>query len=194
MVCRGKNIQARKIRGKKRFMGEKSFQMMFSNWLPDETLDKIRKVPGFNQRSAPLPVGGGITSLNVALRQMLDLYVCLYGAIFCGFPSPVKHPKKVDMVILEKILEDIYMRNRVCGWFRRQTKMLGLSSANHPKFFNKIRFWQLSSSSRMETSAGLEGSDKVEGNSIKPVWVPGTFGSCHTICHYQWTQIGDHRA
>src|SRR6187401_157085 len=88
--------------------GEKSFKAT-GNWLPDETLDAFRKYLVGIKGPLTTPVGGGIRSLNVALRQMLDLYVCLRPVRwFQGVPSPVKHPEKVDMVIFRENTEDIY--------------------------------------------------------------------------------------
>ncbi len=80
-----------------------------NNWLPDDTVEAFREY--FVGIKGPLttPVGGGIRSLNVALRQMLDLYVCLRPVRwYKGVPSPVKHPEKVDMVIFRENTEDIY--------------------------------------------------------------------------------------
>src|SRR4030088_2334434 len=90
------------------YAGEKA-KNQFDTWLPDETVEAFRKY--FVGIKGPLttPVGGGIRSLNVALRQMLDLYVCLRPVRwFKGVPSPVKTPEKVDMVIFRENTEDIY--------------------------------------------------------------------------------------
>jgi isocitrate dehydrogenase len=90
------------------YAGEKS-KRLFDTWLPDETLEAFRAY--FVGIKGPLttPVGGGIRSLNVAIRQMLDLYVCLRPVrYFKGVPSPVKAPEKVDMVIFRENTEDIY--------------------------------------------------------------------------------------
>src|SRR5205085_9204373 len=88
--------------------GEKAKQL-FDNWLPDETVDAFRKYLVGIKGPLTTPVGGGIRSLNVALRQMLDLYVCLRPVrYFKGVPSPVKRPDKVDMVIFRENTEDIY--------------------------------------------------------------------------------------
>src|SRR5438876_4919931 len=79
------------------------------NLLPEETLDVIREYLIAIKGPLTTPVGGGIRSLNVALRQLLDLYVCLRPVrYFKGVPSPVKHPEKVDMVIFRENTEDIY--------------------------------------------------------------------------------------
>ena len=88
--------------------GEKS-NKLFNTWLPDETVAAFREYLVSIKGPLTTPIGGGIRSLNVALRQMLDLYVCLRPVRwFKGVPSPVKHPEKVDMVIFRENTEDIY--------------------------------------------------------------------------------------
>src|SRR6187397_902999 len=90
------------------FAGEKSFKA-FNNWLPDETVEACREYLVSIKGPLTTPVGGGIRSLNVALRQMLDLYVCLRPVRwFKGVPSPVKAPEKIDMVIFRENTEDVY--------------------------------------------------------------------------------------
>jgi isocitrate dehydrogenase len=98
----------RKIVWKEVLAGEKAFNQT-GNWLPDETLDVIREHLIAIKGPLTTPVGGGIRSLNVALRQILDLYVCLRPVRwFEGVPSPVKHPEKTNMVIFRENTEDIY--------------------------------------------------------------------------------------
>jgi len=98
----------RKIIWKEVFAGEKSFKKS-GEWLPDETLDIIKEYRVSIKGPLTTPVGGGIRSLNVALRQLLDLYVCLRPVkYYQGVPSPVKHPHKTDMVIFRENSEDIY--------------------------------------------------------------------------------------
>src|SRR5678816_4871957 len=81
----------------------------FDNWLPDDTVAAFREYLVGIKGPLTTPVGGGISSLNVALRQMLDLFVCLRPVqYFKGVPSPVKHPEKVNMVIFRENTEDIY--------------------------------------------------------------------------------------
>ena len=104
-----------KVSGKRRSRGwrcspARRRSTQTDNWLPDETVDGVPATYLVGIKG-PLttPVGGGIRSLNVALRQMLDLYVCLRPVrYFKGVPSPVKHPEKVDMVIFRENTEDIY--------------------------------------------------------------------------------------
>jgi isocitrate dehydrogenase len=92
------------------YTGEKSTQVYGEDeWLPQETLDAIKEYVVAIKGPLTTPVGGGIRSLNVALRQMLDLYVCQRPVrYFAGVPSPVKHPERVDMVIFRENSEDIY--------------------------------------------------------------------------------------
>jgi isocitrate dehydrogenase len=98
----------RKIAWKEVLAGEKAFNAT-GNWLPDETLDAFRTYLVGIKGPLTTPVGGGIRSLNVALRQILDLYVCLRPVrYFAGVPSPVKRPEAVDMVIFRENTEDIY--------------------------------------------------------------------------------------
>src|SRR5579875_1869770 len=105
----------RKIYGGKRkivwmevFAGEKSFQR-FQSWLPDETVDAFREYLIGIKGPLTTPIGGGFRSLNVALRQLLDLYVCLRPVrYFKGVPSPLRAPEKTDMVIFRENTEDIY--------------------------------------------------------------------------------------
>src|SRR5205809_6312362 len=98
----------RKIQWKEVLAGEKSFKRL-NTWLPDETVEAFQKYHVGIKGPLTTPVGGGIRSLNVALRQMLDLFVCLRPVrYFKGVPSPVKHPEKVDMVIFRENTEDIY--------------------------------------------------------------------------------------
>jgi isocitrate dehydrogenase len=90
------------------YAGEKAFNR-FQTWLPDETVDAFREFLVGIKGPLTTPVGGGIRSLNVALRQMLDLYVCLRPVrYFSGVPSPVRKPEQVDMVIFRENTEDIY--------------------------------------------------------------------------------------
>src|SRR5437667_752272 len=90
------------------FAGETAFKK-FNNWLPDDTVEAFKEFLVGIKGPLTTPVGGGIRSLNVALRQMLDLYVCLRPVqYFAGVPSPVKHPEKVDMIIVRENTDDIY--------------------------------------------------------------------------------------
>jgi isocitrate dehydrogenase len=104
--------------------GEKANKATGS-WLPDETVAAFKEL--FIGIKGPLttPVGGGIRSLNVALRQLLDLYVCLRPVhYFSGVPSPVKAPQKVDMVIFRENTEDVYMGKEVASGSKEAHKLL----------------------------------------------------------------------
>src|SRR3974390_1507839 len=88
--------------------GEKAFRQ-FNNWLPDDSVNAARDLRVSIKGPLTTPVGGGIRSLNVALRQILDLYACVRPVrYYQGVPSPVKHPEKVDIVIFRENTEDIY--------------------------------------------------------------------------------------
>src|SRR6201984_1514010 len=90
------------------FAGEKA-KAKFDNWLPDDTVDAIREFRVAIKGPLTTPVGGGIRSLNVALRQILDLYACLRPVkYYQGVPSPVKHPERMDVVIFRENTEDVY--------------------------------------------------------------------------------------
>lgn len=101
---------SRQIQWMEVFAGEKSLQMYGENeWLPDETIDALREFKVSIKGPMTTPVGGGIRSLNVAIRQILDLYVCLRPIRwFQGVPSPVVAPDKINMVIFRENTEDIY--------------------------------------------------------------------------------------
>ncbi len=131
------------------------------NWLPDETVAAFNEYLVGIKGPLTTPVGGGIRSLNVALRQMLDLYVCLRPVkYFAGTPSPVKAPEKVDMTIFRENTEDIYAGIDFEAGTPEALGMLNYIKENLPKEFKKIRF----------------GADAMEtvGVGIKPVSEAGT--------------------
>src|SRR6266404_1649985 len=98
----------RKIAWFEVFAGEKAFNE-FKQWLPDETVDAIRDFRIAIKGPLTTPVGGGIRSLNVALRQLLDLYACIRPVRYiAGVPAPVKQPGKLDVVIFRENIEDVY--------------------------------------------------------------------------------------
>jgi len=119
--------------------GEKAYRAV-NNWLPPETVDAFRTYLVGIKGPLTTPVGGGIRSLNVALRQQLDLYVCLRPVrYFRGVPSPVRAPEKVDMVIFRENTEDIYAGIEFEIGERAQSLLSWLKQA-HPKEFAKVRF------------------------------------------------------
>jgi len=122
------------------FAGEAAFKK-FNNWLPDDTVEAFREFLVGIKGPLTTPVGGGIRSLNVALRQLLDLYVCLRPVqYFTGVPSPVKHPEKVDMIIFRENTEDIYAGIEFAGGSPEAQRVLEFLAHDFPKDFNKIRF------------------------------------------------------
>jgi len=130
----------RKIHWLEVYAGEKSFKQ-FGSWLPDSTVTACRDYLVSIKGPLTTPIGGGIRSLNVALRQMLDLYVCLRPVRwFKGVPSPVKAPEKVEMVIFRENCEDIYAGIEFEQGGDANRKFLELFKANFPKEYAKIRF------------------------------------------------------
>jgi isocitrate dehydrogenase len=146
----------RKINWKEVLAGEKSFNKT-GNWLPDETLNVFKEYLVGIKGPLTTPVGGGIRSLNVALRQELDLYACVRPVRwFKGVPSPVKEPHKTDMVIFRENTEDIYAGIEFQEGSDDNKKFMKFLGETFPKAFKKIRF--------PETS----------GIGIKPVSKEGT--------------------
>jgi isocitrate dehydrogenase len=130
----------RKIHWMEVYAGQKSNDL-YNTWLPDETVQACRDYLVSIKGPLTTPVGGGIRSLNVALRQMLDLYVCLRPVRwFKGVPSPVKAPEKVDMVIFRENTEDIYAGIEFEAGSADNKKFLELFQQAFPKQYTKIRF------------------------------------------------------
>jgi len=122
------------------YAGEKSHKLL-NSWLPDETVTACRDYLISIKGPLTTPIGGGIRSLNVALRQLLDLYVCLRPVRwFKGVPSPVKHPEKVDMVIFRENTEDIYAGIEFEAGTEENKKFLDMLKETFPKSYAKIRF------------------------------------------------------
>jgi isocitrate dehydrogenase len=136
------------------------------------------------------PVGGGIRSLNVALRQMLDLYVCLRPVrYFKGVPSPVKHPEKVDMVIFRENTEDIYAGIEYAGGTPEAQKILDFMAKEFPKEFKKIRFGTKEAAQGWQKTLEGIGAPHREvgvqvGLGLKPVSYLGTERLVHTAIGY----------
>ena len=186
----------RKIKWLEVFAGETAFQK-FNNWLPDETVKAFQDYLVGNQGAAMTTpaVGKGIRSLNVALRQMLDLYVCLRPVRwFKGVPSPVKHPEKVNMTIFrEKHSEDIYAvgiegmpaarpKPRRCSIFWRK---------NFPRISKRsVSGRRKRRSSGSETASGPHGAPCSPGRLVevgigfKPVSYLGTMRLIHAAILY----------
>jgi isocitrate dehydrogenase len=146
----------RKITWFEIFAGQKAFDQ-FGEWLPEDTLEAIRQYLVSIKGPLTTPVGGGIRSLNVALRQKLDLYACVRPVrYFDGVPSPVKHPEWIDMIIYRENSEDIYAGIEFEEGSAEVKRFLASFAEAFPDSFSKIRF--------PETS----------GIGIKPVSSEGT--------------------
>ena len=138
------------------YAGQKAFDN-YGSWLPDETVDAFKEYLVGIKGPLTTPIGGGIRSLNVALRKLLDLYVCLRPVqYFAGTPSPVKNPEFVDMVIFRENTEDIYAGIEFENGTPENDKFKALLQAQFPDEYNKIRF------------------PDTTGLGIKPVSVEGT--------------------
>src|SRR5580704_2101120 len=150
--------------------GEKAWKLE-NDWLPDATVEAFRKYLVGIKGPLTTPIGGGIRSLNVALRQLLDLYVCLRPVQwFEGVPSPVRNPEKVNMVIFRENTEDIYAGIEFKAGTPEANKLLRFFETEFPKDFAKIRF---GSENAVKGFLGFEpalGKVEVEvGIGIKPV-------------------------
>jgi isocitrate dehydrogenase len=130
----------RKIVWKEVLAGQRAYDWT-KNWLPDETVEAFRHYLVGIKGPLTTPIGGGVRSLNVALRQILDLYVCLRPVRwFKGVPSPVRAPEKVDMVIFRENTEDIYAGIEWEAGSDAAKKVLGFLQQEFPKAYDKIRF------------------------------------------------------
>ncbi|MCL2640048.1 MAG: NADP-dependent isocitrate dehydrogenase [Phycisphaerales bacterium] len=139
----------RKIAWMEVYAGEKSFNKFKTGtpdgdakaWLPDDTVEAFKAFLVGIKGPLTTPIGGGIRSLNVALRQLLDLYVCLRPVrYFTGVPSPVKQPEKVDMVIFRENTEDIYAGIEWAAGSAEAKKIYSYLQAEFPAAFKKVRF------------------------------------------------------
>ncbi len=147
------------------YAGEKAYNL-FGTWLPDETVEACREYLVSIKGPLTTPIGGGIRSLNVALRQMLDLYTCLRPVRwFKGVPSPVKHPEKVDMTIFRENCEDIYAGIEFEMGSEANQKLQAFLKENFPKEFAKIRFPQTSGLGIKAVSQ--EGTERLVRAAIK---------------------------
>jgi isocitrate dehydrogenase len=182
-------------RGKKQIVwkevlaGQKSFDQS-GNWLPDDTLDAFRELRVGIKGPLTTPVGGGIRSLNVALRQLLDLFVCLRPVrYFQGVPSPVRQPELVDMVIFRENTEDIYAGIEYAGGTAESQKVLDFLAREFPKEAAKVRFgtkekidgWQ----KQLEAIGAPHRDLPVEvGIGFKPISYLGTERLVHSAIGY----------
>ena len=161
---------SRKISWFEVFAGETA-KNQFDDWLPEETVTAFRDYLVGIKGPLTTPVGGGIRSLNVALRQLLDLYVCLRPVqYFKGVPSPVKNPEKVDMVIFRENTEDIYAGIEFRAGTPESQRFLKLFEQEFPKEFTKIRFGTEKATKEFVSAEPVLGKADVEvGIGIKPV-------------------------
>jgi isocitrate dehydrogenase len=171
------------------YAGEKSFKQ-FNNWLPDETVDAFREYLVGIKGPLTTPVGGGIRSLNVALRQLLDLFVCLRPVRwYKGVPSPVRHPEKVDMVIFRENTEDIYAGIEYAAGTPEAQKVLDFFAKEFPKEFKKVRFGNQQAAAEWEAQLQAIGAParppKIEvGVGLKPISHLGTERLVHSAIGY----------
>jgi isocitrate dehydrogenase len=169
----------RKIHWMEVFAGEKAFNQSGS-WLPDETVDAFREFLVGIKGPLTTPIGGGIRSLNVALRKELDLYVCQRPVRwFRGVPSPVKHPEYVDMVVFRENTEDIYAGVEFEQGTAENTRFLALLKEQFPDEYRKIRFPDSSGIGLKPVS--VEGSKRLVRAAIQ--WALDNNRSSVTLVH-----------
>ena len=176
----------RAIRWFEIFAGEKAFRK-FGTWLPDDSVAAARDLRVSIKGPLTTPVGGGIRSLNVALRQMLDLYVCLRPVQwFSGVPSPVKRPELVNMVIFRENTEDIYAGVEFAAGTPESQKVLDFIAKEFPKSFEKIRFGTKAKAEAFWSDVGAKGfpCDVQVGIGIKPVSYSGSVRLIHSAIAY----------
>jgi isocitrate dehydrogenase len=175
------------------YAGEKS-KRQFDTWLPDETVEDFKNYLVGIKGPLTTPVGKGIRSLNVALRQLLDLYVCLRPVRwFKGVPSPVRTPDKVDMVIFRENTEDIYAGIEYQAGSPEAQKVLDFLAREFPKDFKKIRFGTQAASTDWQRQLEAVGMAHREvgvdvGIGIKPVSFLGTERLVHSAIAYALRQ------
>ena len=171
------------------YAGEKSFKQS-NSWLPDETVEAFREYLVGIKGPLTTPVGGGIRSLNVALRQLLDLFVCLRPVRwYRGVPSPIRHPEKVDMVIFRENIEDIYAGIEYVAGSPEAQKVLDFLEREFPKDFRKIRFGSEGACRTWQAQLEAIGAPKREvgievGIGIKPMSWLGTERLVHSAISY----------
>ncbi|MEG3792194.1 NADP-dependent isocitrate dehydrogenase [Lysobacter sp. CCNWLW3] len=180
---------AKKIEWLEVYAGEKA-NNTYGTWLPDGTVQACRDYLVSIKGPLTTPVGGGIRSLNVALRQMLDLYVCLRPVRwFEGVPSPVKKPGDVDMVIFRENTEDIYAGIEWAGGSNDAQKVLDFLQKEFPQAFDKIRFGTADKNGAWLKELEAIGAPARElpvevGLGIKPVSRLGTERLVHSAIAY----------
>jgi len=159
----------------------------FDSWLPDDTVEAFREYLVGIKGPLTTPVGGGIRSLNVALRQLLDLYVCLRPVqYFKGVPSPVKRPEKVDMIIFRENTEDIYAGIEYAAGTPESNKILEFLAKEFPKEFDKVRFGTQEKAKKFWSAVGAKDfpTEVRVGIGIKPVSYSGSVRLIHSAISY----------
>jgi isocitrate dehydrogenase len=171
------------------YAGEKSFQQ-FNTWLPDDTVEAFRAYLVGIKGPLTTPVGGGIRSLNVALRQLLDLFVCLRPVRwYKGVPSPVKHPERVDMVIFRENTEDIYAGIEYAAGTPEAQKLLDFFGKEFPTEAKKIRFGTADASREWQSALEQIGAPHRTvgvqvGVGLKPISYLGSERLIHSAISY----------
>ncbi|MFA6984791.1 MAG: NADP-dependent isocitrate dehydrogenase [Arenimonas sp.] len=179
----------RKIHWMEVLAGEKANNQL-GTWLPESTVQACRDYLVSIKGPLTTPVGGGIRSLNVALRQMLDLYVCLRPVRwFKGVPSPVKAPEKVNMTIFRENTEDIYAGIEWAGGSGDAQKVLDFVQKEFPQAFGKIRFGTAEKNAEWQQALEGIGAPHREmpvmvGIGLKPVSYLGTERLVHSAISY----------
>jgi isocitrate dehydrogenase len=158
----------------------------FDEWLPEDTVEAFREYHVGIKGPLTTPVGGGIRSLNVALRQLLDLFVCLRPVqYFEGVPSPLKHPEKVNMIIFRENTEDIYAGIEFAAGTPEAQQVLDFLKKDFPAQFEKIRFGTKQKSAEFWKKVGAPEKDDIcVGVGIKPVSRSGTVRLVHSAISY----------
>ncbi|HEY3246154.1 MAG TPA: isocitrate dehydrogenase (NADP(+)) [Phycisphaerae bacterium] len=176
----------RQIRWFEVFAGEKAFQRL-NDWLPDDTVSAFEQFRVGIKGPLTTPVGGGIRSLNVTLRQKLDLYVCLRPVrYFKGVPSPVKRPEKVDMVIFRENTEDVYAGIEWKPGSAEAAKVLSFLQSEFPDSFKKIRFGTKEATNQWAAYFEKKPTDHAVavGIGIKPISGIGSARLIHAAIDY----------
>jgi isocitrate dehydrogenase len=171
------------------YAGEKS-HTMFGTWLPDATVEAFRAFLVGIKGPLTTPVGGGIRSLNVALRQQLDLFVCLRPVRwYRGVPSPVRRPEQVDMIVFRENTEDIYAGIEYAAGSPEAQQVLDFFEREFPTEFHKIRFGSIDAArawqARLESigAPGREVGVQV-GLGLKPISYLGSERLIHSAISY----------
>jgi isocitrate dehydrogenase len=152
----------RKIAWMEVFAGEKATQVYGEHtWLPQETIEAFRQYLVGIKCPLSTPVNNGIRSLNVALRQDLDLYTCLRPIRYIpGTPSPMKHPEKINMVVFRENTEDVYTGIEWPAGSEEAKQILDLLHTDYPKYFSRIRFSTQHAVNDWQSKAELSANDE----------------------------------